>query len=63
MRLAVTYWMAGYIDVPGNTLEEAMKNFNENPDRYKLPIDAYYVDGSYELSTQDVEEMEEIVRF
>ena len=63
MRLAVTYQMAGYIDVPGNTLEEAMKEFNDNSDYYKLPTDAEYVDGSYELSTQDVDEMEAIINW
>lgn len=63
MRLAVTYQMAGYIDVPGNTIEEAMEEFNNNSDYYKLPTDAEYVDGSYELTTQDAEEMEEIVNW
>lgn len=63
MRLAVTYQMAGYIDVPGNTIEEAMEEFNNNSDYYKLPTDAEYVDGSYELTTQDVEEMEAIVNW
>ena len=63
MRLAVTYQMAGYIDVPGNTIEKAMEEFNNNSDYYKLPTDAEYVDGSYELTTQDVEEMEAIVNW
>ena len=63
MRLAVTYQMAGYIDVPGNTIEEAMEEFNNNSDYYKLPTDAEYVDGSYELTTQDAEEMEAIVNW
>ena len=57
MKLAVTYQMCGYIDVPGDTVEQSMENFNNDPDEYDLPKNAVYVDGSFELSTQDVDEM------
>lgn len=61
MRVAVTWQMCGYIDVPETkTTEEAMVKFNENPDNFALPTEANYVDGSFELSTDDVEEMEAI---
>ena len=62
MRLAVTWEMAGYVDVKANTLEEAMKKFNKESDYIKLPI-GDYVDGSFRLTTEDVEEMDEIVNF
>lgn len=62
MRLAVTWEMAGYVDVEANTLEEAMEKFREECNYIKLP-NGDYVDGSFRLSTEDVDEMEAIVDF
>jgi hypothetical protein len=62
MRLAVTWEMAGYVDVEANTLEEAMEKFREESDYIELP-NGDYVDGSFRLSTEDVDEMEAIVDF
>lgn len=60
-KLEVVYEMSGYIEVEANSLKEAMDEFNENIDDYPLPYDAGYVDGSFRLSTEDVEEMQEII--
>ena len=63
-RIAVTWEVAGYIEVEANSIEEAMKKVKENPDNYPLPYDGgEYVDGSFRLSTDDVEEMKEICNF
>ena len=62
MRLAVTWEMAGYVDVEADTLADAMKKFNKESDYIKLP-NGDYVDGSFRLSTEDVDEMEAIVDF
>ena len=62
-KLEVVYEMSGYIEVEANSLKEAMDEFNENIDDYSLPYDAGYVDGSFRLSTKDVEEMQEIINF
>lgn len=62
MRLAVTWEMAGYVDVEADTLEDAMKKFNKERDHIKFP-NGDYVDGSFRLSTEDVDEMEAIVDF
>ncbi len=62
MRLAVTWEMCGYVDVEADTLEEAMDKFNKESDYIKLP-NGDYVDGSFRLSTDDVEEMECIIDF
>ena len=62
MRLAVTWEIAGYVDVEANTLEEAMEKFREESDYIQLP-NGDYVDGSFRLSTEDVDEMEAIVDF
>lgn len=62
MRVAVTWEMAGYVEVKANTLDEAMEEFNKKKDNLKLPI-GDYVDGSFRLVTEDVDEMKEIVNF
>ena len=60
-KIAVTWEMCGFIEVEGNTVEEAMENFENNPDEYELPRDGEYVDGSFVLSTDDVDTMEIMV--
>lgn len=62
-KVAVTWQVCGYVDIPeAKTTEQAMDIFNRECDYIKLPSKAEYVDGSFELSTQDVEEMEEMVK-
>ena len=62
-RIAVTWHVCGYIEVEANNIEEAMKKVRDNPDDYSLPYDGEYVDGSFGLSTDDVEEMKAMVDF
>lgn len=63
-RVAVTWEVAGYIFVEADSIEEAMRKVEENPDDYSLPHDgSEYVDGSFKLSTDDVEEMKAICNF
>lgn len=59
MKIAVTWGMCGYVDIPqANTVEEAMEIFNRESDYIKLPTNGEYVDGSFQLFTDDVNEME-----
>ena len=58
MKVAVTWEMCGYVDIEADTMEEAMEKFNKESDSIKLPSDGIYVDGSFQLSSNDVEEME-----
>lgn len=60
MKVAVTWEMCGYVDIEADTMEEAMEKFKRESDYIKLPTNAEYVDGSFVLSTDDVEEMEVI---
>ena len=62
-RIAVTWEMCGYIEVEANSIEEAMNMVKENPDNYNLPIERDYVDGSFGLSTDDVDVMKTICNF
>ena len=61
-RIAVTWEMCGYIEVEADSIENAMSKVMENPDNYSLPIQSEYVDGSFWVSTEDVEEMKIICR-
>lgn len=61
MKVAVTWEMCGYVDIEADTMEEAMEKFEKECDYIKLPIDAEYVDGSFQLTSDDVEEMEAMV--
>lgn len=59
MKVAVTWEMCGYVDIPeAKTVEEAMGIFNKDSDYISLPTDGEYVDGSFQLSTDDIDEME-----
>lgn len=62
--IAVTWEVCGYIEVEADTIEDAMQMVSENPDDYDLPHDGGdYVDGSFRLSTDDVEEMKLMCEF
>ena len=57
MKIAVTWQMCGYVDIPGaKTMEEAMETFEKEQDYIKLPESGEYVDGSFELSSGDPDE-------
>lgn len=58
MKVAVTWEMCGYVDIDADTMEEAMEKFNNESDYIKLPTNGEYIDGSFQLTSDDVEEME-----
>ena len=55
MRLAVTWEMAGYVDVEADTLEDAMEKFKKECDYIKLP-NGDYVDGSFRFTRKRSED-------
>ena len=55
--------MCGYIDIEADNMEEAMKKFHSESGHIKLPEDGIYVDGSFQLTSDDVEEMEVMADF
>lgn len=58
MKVAVTWEVCGYVDIEAETMEEAMEKFSKDSETIPLPTDFEYVDGSFQLSSNDVEEME-----
>lgn len=59
-NLSVTWEMCGIVKVKAYSLEEAMEIFNETSDYIKIP-NGEYIDSSFRLSTDNVEEMEAMV--
>ena len=57
MEVPVTWQMCGYVDIDAPDMRTAMEIFNKTSDHIGLP-DGEYVDGSFELTSQDVAEME-----
>lgn len=56
-KVAVTWEMCGYVDIEADSMEEAMEKVKEDMDHIKLPDNGEYVDGSFCLSSEDVDEM------
>lgn len=62
MKVPVTWEMCGYVEIPGaKTVEEAMEIFNETSDEIPLPTDGEYVDSSFHLSSDDVDEVKAMI--
>jgi hypothetical protein len=62
-KVAVTWEMCGYVEVEADNLEQAMKKVKKDPEEFDFPDDAEYVDGSFVLSTDDVDEMAALCDF
>jgi hypothetical protein len=58
INIPVTYEMAGVVTIEADSVKEAMKKFRLNSDNFKLPNDSYYVDGSFEMTSDDEEFIE-----
>lgn len=59
-KLPVTYRVFGYVEVEGDSLEEAVDYFKANKRDIELPFDPEYVEDSFELDTEDMETLEEL---
>jgi hypothetical protein len=58
INIPVTYEMAGVVTIEADSVKEAMKKFRLNSDNFKLPNNSYYVDGSFEMTSDDEEFIE-----
>ncbi len=55
--IPVTWEMCGKITVKANTLNEAMDIARDEASEIPLPSESYYVDGSWQLSLDDADEI------
>ena len=53
IKLPVTWESFGIVEIEANSIEEAVKYFNENSDYINMPKNSEYVDGSFRLSESD----------
>ena len=60
IKLPVTYSVSGFINIEAESIEDAIQYFKENTDDIALPldVDTEYIDGSFELSSEDKEYIE-----
>lgn len=54
-KVPVTWEMYAAISVEADSLEEAMEIARDREGKIPLPVDGYYVDGSWDLSCNEPE--------
>lgn len=60
--VAVIWQKRGYVAIEADSMEEAMKKFEENPDAYRFSENGEYTIFSHSLASQDVREMEMLAK-
>ena len=60
VKLPVTYEVCGIIEVEADSVESAVKLFEETSDDIPLPYNAEYVDGSFRLSCSDIDDIKDL---
>lgn len=61
-KIPVTWEVCGEVDIEANSLEEAVEIFKEKMDEMPLPSESYYVDGSFRLTSENLEELRSMVK-
>lgn len=61
-KIPVTWEVCGEVDIEANSLEEAVEIFKEKMDEVPLPSESYYVDGSFRLTSENLEELRSMVK-
>jgi len=61
-KVPVTWEVCGEVDIEANSLEEAVEIFKEKMDEVPLPSESYYVDGSFRLTSENLEELRSMVK-
>lgn len=56
-KVPVTWEVCGEVDIEANSLEEAVEIFKEKSDEISLPEQSFYVDDSFKLTTDNIEEI------
>lgn len=56
-KIPVTWEVCAMLKVEADTLEEAMEIARDDNGEIPLPTDNDYIDGSWRLSTEDIEDI------
>lgn len=59
--IPVTWEMYGRVEIEAETKEEAIEIFKDVMQELPLPEESYYVDDSFELSTDNIEELKAMI--
>lgn len=59
-RIPVTWEVFGEVGIEANSLEEAVGIFKKAEDEIPLPSESFYVDGSFRLTTENLDEIKVI---
>lgn len=63
-KLPVEYAVWGYVEVPANNLEDAIRYYQENQDNIPLPLNPEYIDGSdYLCGSNDCSTITDLVQY
>lgn len=55
VKLPVEWACCGFVDIEADSIEEAMAIFNKTNDNIELPSDFEYVDGSFQIGSDDID--------
>jgi len=55
IKLPVVWEVSGFVNVEAESIEAAIEYFDNNVDHIAIPLDSEYVDGSFSLSSDEVE--------
>jgi len=59
IKLPVSWEMSGFVSVEAESVEAAIEHFHNNIDHIQLPQDSEYTTGSFSLSSDEVEFIEQ----
>jgi hypothetical protein len=52
-KIPVTWEVFGIIEIEAESLDEAIKKFDEKEDQIKLPFDSEYIDASFKREDEE----------
>ena len=53
-KIPVTWEAYGIVEIEAETLDEAIKIFDETEDEISLPTDSEYIDGSFKREDKEI---------
>ena len=56
-KIPVTWEVYGIVEIEAESLDEAIKIFDETEDEISLPLDSEYIDGSFKREDYEIIEL------
>lgn len=61
-RIPVTWEMCGEVIIEAEKIEDAIEIVKKDEENISLPTESYYVDGSFRLSDDNMEELKAMIK-